>query len=875
MTGNEIRTSFLEYFEERTHRVVESSSLIPQDDPTLLFTNAGMNQFKDIFLGRKTPDFRRAASTQKCIRAGGKHNDLEDVGKDGTHHTFFEMLGNWSFGDYYKAEAIEWAWDYLTRVIGLPADDLRATVHTSDDEAEELWLKISGMPIEHVSRHGDKDNFWEMADVGPCGPCSEIHLDLGTDRGCRRDDCGPNCTHCDDVHDARFIELWNLVFMQYYRDEKGELSPLPETHVDTGMGFERLVSVVQGTASNYDTDVFSPIMRVLESLSGETFVPGLDPEGAPFRIIADHIRSLTFAIADGGFPSNAGRGYVLRRILRRASRAGRQLGLMDPFLHELSATVIDSMGDSFPELLVRREHVAEVIRREEEQFGRTLHRGIDQFEDIAATLEGKGEKQISGADMFRLYDTFGVLVDLTALMAEEKGLAADMDGYEVAMEEQRQRSRAAGKFTQSGVEFAPDLKTEFVGYDTLSTEGQVIGVAEWTDQPNGAAIVLDQTPFYAESGGQVGDIGTLAGEGFEFEVIDTQKYGDAVVHYGTVTSGEATDGMPVHANVTDERRERTIRNHSATHLLQAALQEVLGDQVHQAGSSVDADRLRFDFTFGRGVESEELEQVERIANANIRENMSVTTTFQSIDEARAAGAMALFGEKYGDIVRVVDMGSASKELCGGTHVRATGQIGYVRITSEGGIAAGTRRIEAVTGIAAEELARTESQRLERLGSTLRSVPEEVESRVAALGDRVKELERDLERTRKMMSTTDVDAWLRDAGEIAGSKVLVQQVDVADSKDFRALGDQLREKLGSGVGVLASPSDGKLSVMVLVSDDLVSRGVKAGDIIRDVGALVDAKGGGRPHMAQAGGGDASKLPDLLAKAPGMIAESLQS
>jgi alanyl-tRNA synthetase len=875
MTGNEIRASFLEFFEERTHRVVESSSLIPQDDPTLLFTNAGMNQFKDIFLGRKTPDFRRAASTQKCIRAGGKHNDLEDVGKDGTHHTFFEMLGNWSFGDYYKSEAIEWAWDYLTRVIGLPADDLRATVHTSDDEAEDLWLKISGMPKEHVSRHGDKDNFWEMADVGPCGPCSEIHLDLGTDRGCRRDDCGPNCTHCDDVHDARFIELWNLVFMQYYRDEKGELSPLPETHVDTGMGFERLVSVVQGTASNYDTDVFSPIMRVLESLSGETFVPGLDPEGAPFRIIADHIRSLTFAIADGGFPSNAGRGYVLRRILRRASRAGRQLGLMDPFLHELSATVIDSMGDSFPELLIRREHVAEVIRREEEQFGRTLHRGIDQFEDIAATLEGKGEKQISGADMFRLYDTFGVPVDLTALMAEEKGLAADMDGYEVAMEEQRQRSRAAGKFTQSGVEFAPDLKTEFVGYDTLSTEGQVIGVAEWTDQPNGAAIVLDQTPFYAESGGQVGDTGTLAGEGFEFTVIDTQKYGDAVVHYGTVTSGEAADGMPVHANVTGERRERTIRNHSATHLLQAALQQVLGDQVHQAGSSVDADRLRFDFTFGRGVESAELEQVERIANANIRENMLVTTTFQSIDEARAAGAMALFGEKYGDIVRVVDMGSASKELCGGTHVRATGQIGYVRITSEGGIAAGTRRIEAVTGIAAEELARTERQRLDRLGSSLRSVPEEVESRVTALGDRVKELERELERTRKMMSTTDVDAWLRDAGEIAGAKVLVQQVDVADSKDFRALGDQLREKLGSGVGVLASPSDGKLSVMVLVSDDLVSRGVKAGDIIRNVGALVDAKGGGRPHMAQAGGGDASKLPDLLAKAPGMIAESLQS
>ena len=867
MTGNDIRSGFLKFFEDRAHRVVRSSPLIPQDDPTLLFTNAGMNQFKDIFLGRQTPDFRRAASTQKCIRAGGKHNDLEDVGKDGTHHTFFEMLGNWSFGDYYKAEAIEWAWDYLTNELGLTASDLRATVHTSDDEAEGLWLKITGMPAEHVSRHGDKDNFWEMADVGPCGPCSEVHLDLGPDRGCGRPDCGPNCTHCDEVHDARFIELWNLVFMQYYRDEQGELTPLPETHVDTGAGFERLVSVVQGTGSNYDTDVFAPIMRELETASGLEYVPGTGKEGVPFRIIADHIRALTFAVTDGGFPSNAGRGYVLRRILRRASRAGRQIGLTDPFLFELSGAVADAMGGAFPELGQRRGHVAEVIRREEEQFGRTLHRGIDQFEDIADALGKRGETVIPGAKVFQLYDTFGVPVDLTALMAEEKGMTLDEDGYESAMQEQRERSRAGAKFDQAGVELDGELSSEFVGYDTLTADATITGVA------GDEAIVLDQTPFYAESGGQVGDTGTITGDGFVFDVESVQKQGDAIVHFGKVAQGGTRVGVPVSANVGPDGRGRTIRNHSATHLLQTALRQVLGDQVSQAGSLVQPDRLRFDFTFNRQVTPDELEQVERIVNESVRSDLPVGASFQSLDEARESGAMALFGEKYGDTVRVVDMGDVSKELCGGTHVTATGQIGLFRIVSEGGIAAGTRRIEAVTGAGAEELARAERRRLERLGEMLKATPEEVEQRVEALAARVKDLERDVERARHNAATTDLDAWVRDAGEVGGVKLVVQDAQVADSKDFRALGDSVREKLGSGIAVLVSAQEGKANLMVLVSDDLVGRGIKAGDLIRGLGEVIGAKGGGRPHMAQAGGGDASKVPALLAKAPELVADAL--
>ena len=867
MTSNDLRSGFLKFFAERGHRVVASSPLIPHDDPTLLFANAGMNQFKDIFLGRRTPEFRRVASSQKCIRAGGKHNDLEDVGKDGTHHTFFEMLGNWSFGDYYKAEAIEWAWDYLTRALGLPRDQLRATVHHTDDEARELWVKITGIPSSHISCHGDKDNFWEMADVGPCGPCSEIHLDLGAKRGCGRSDCAPNCSHCEAEHDSRFMELWNLVFMQYFRDESGTLSPLPERHVDTGLGFERTVAAFQGKGSNYDTDVFMPIIHAIEEKAGRGFPGGVTPDGAPFRIIADHMRALTLAITDGGFPSNVGRGYVLRRILRRASRAGRQLGLTDPFLHELSGAVVEAMGGAYPELRQRREHVAGVIRREEEQFGRTLNRGIDQFEAIADELGGKGQDVIPGGKVFLLYDTYGVPVDLTALMAEERRLSLDMDGYEKAMEEQRERSRAQVKLDQGAIAVAGNLSSEFLGYDTLSAPAQIIGVSEKKD-----ALVLDQTPFYAESGGQVGDQGVISNEEFDFLVEGVQKRGEAIVQIGKVTKGAPRIGASVTAAVDAAGRAHTMRNHSATHLLQAALRTVLGDQVHQAGSLVAPDRLRFDFTFGRAVSRDELKEIESIVNARVRDDLPVNAAYKPLEEAKASGAMALFGEKYEDIVRVVTMGDFSMELCGGTHVRATGQIGLFRIVSEGGIAAGTRRIEAVTGAGAEALARAQRERLERIGSLLKTSPDEVETRVSSLLDRIKELERELQKTRAMIAGTDVDRWIAEAGRVGEAKLVIREVSAPDPKAFRSLGDAVREKLGSGVAVLVSPEDGTLTLMVLVTDDLTKR-VQAGNLIRELALVIGARGGGRAHMAQAGGGDPARLPDLLAKAPDIVAKAL--
>ena len=871
MTPNEIRSGFLKFFEERGHRTVASSPLIPHDDPTLLFANAGMNQFKEIFLGHTVPEFRRAASSQKCIRAGGKHNDLEDVGKDGTHHTFFEMLGNWSFGDYYKAEAIEWAWDYLTKVIGLPGEDLRATVHDTDDDAENLWLKITGMPKEHVTRHGDKDNFWEMAEVGPCGPCSEIHMDLGAHRGCGRPDCGPNCTHCEDVHDYRFVELWNLVFMQYFRDENRQLSPLPETHVDTGMGFERLCAVVAGKDSNYHTEVFLPIIRAVEELSGREYT--FKAEDSPFRIIADHIRALSLAITDGGFPSNAGRGYVLRRILRRASRAGRQLGMTGPFIYKLTGSVIESMGTAYPELSERLEHVENVIRREEEQFGQTLNRGIDQFEEMAAELSETKTSVFPGEKAFRLYDTYGVPVDLTALMAEEKGMDIDMDGFQKNMEEQRERSRAGAKFDHSSINLEEGLESEFVGYDTTETQATVIGAAE-------GVLVLDQTPFYAESGGQVGDAGTITGDGFTFIVKDTQKQGNAVLHMGEVTEGMPEKGMQVTATVDTERRGHITRNHSATHLLHKALRSVVGEHVHQAGSLVSPERLRFDFTHSQALTAEEIENIERIVNARVRDDLAVSTKFTDLEEAKASGAMALFGEKYAETVRVVSMGDFSKELCGGVHVNATGQIGLVRVTSESAVAAGTRRLEAVTGAGAEELARSEQKTLGELGSMLKAAPGEVIGRVTSLNQRIRDLEKELAKTRQEMANKSMDAMLSGSDEagpavtkIGDAKLIVQEISLDDKKAFRAMGDTVRDKLGSGVGVIINTAEDSLALLVVVTDDLVGNGVKAGNIIKEIGAIIGARGGGKPHMAQAGGGDAAKLGELKDVLPGIVENAL--
>ncbi|MDP6124361.1 MAG: alanine--tRNA ligase, partial [Candidatus Latescibacteria bacterium] len=791
MTATELRQSFLDFFSDHDHTIVPSSPVVPLDDPTLLFTNAGMNQFKDVFIATGTRPYSRAVDTQKCIRAGGKHNDLEEVGKDGTHHTFFEMLGNWSFGDYYKREAIAWGWEYLTDRLGLPKHLLRATVHHTDDEAEELWYEVTDIERDAVSRHGDKDNFWEMADVGPCGPCSEIHLDLGGLRGCGEPDCAPNCVKCEEVHDSRFIELWNLVFIQYNRDENGILNELPAKHVDTGLGFERICAVVQGKSSNYDTDIFAPIIAAISNEVGVEYDPG--ESGTPIRIIADHIRALTFAIADGGFPSNVGRGYVLRRILRRAARSGRQLGVSEPFLFRLTDAVSDTMDEAFPELNARRDHVASVIKAEEERFGETLDRGIALFESVAAKTSDSGKTVVPGADVFRLYDTYGFPVDLTAVMAEELGLTLDLEGFDESMSEQRARSEAAGKFASSGDLIGQGFASQFVGYETLTSDSQIIALGD-------GQIVLDQTPFYAESGGQLSDVGLVTGDGFTFHVEEVRRQGDAIIHLGRLEGGEPEIGTAVVASVDDDARRATERNHSATHLLQGALRKTLGDHVSQSGSMVAPDRLRFDFTQIGAVEPDQLDQVEALVNQAARSNSSVDIIEKSLEQAKNEGVVALFGEKYGDVVRTVRMGE-SYELCGGTHVRATGEIGLFRVVSESSVAAGIRRIEAVSGSAAEELARQDRQRLKTLSQTLKAAPDELPDRIDALLSRQKELEKRLSQAQQASSGDKVGEWLAAAETVSDVTLVAQAAENTDSEALRGLADQLRDRLSSGVAVL--------------------------------------------------------------------------
>ncbi|MDZ7290392.1 MAG: alanine--tRNA ligase [candidate division KSB1 bacterium] len=863
MKSSEVRQSFLDFFKSKGHTIVPSAPVVPLDDPTLLFTNAGMNQFKNIFLGLEKRDYVRVADTQKCIRASGKHNDLEDVGFDTYHHTFFEMLGNWSFGDYYKAEAIEWAWELLTKVWGLPKDRLYATVYRNDDEAANLWKKIAGLPDERVQRFDEKDNFWEMGETGPCGPCSEIHIDLTPDK---------SGLELVNAGDPRVMEIWNLVFIQYNREPDRSLKELPAKHVDTGMGFERVLAVLNGKRSNYDTDLFMPIISRLSELSGK----GYDFEnGVAHRVIADHLRCLSFAIADGALPSNEGRGYVLRRILRRAARFGRKLGLQEPFFYKLVPVLVDLMGEAFPELKEKQPYVALVIKAEEESFNNTLDRGLEIFEKIVTNVRSEKASIIPGEDAFRLYDTYGFPIDLTQLMARERGLAVDEDGFHKSMAEQRERSQAASKWEYE-IEFKPEEwrqltagnESRFVGYTDYEIESEIRRLHFEGDR---VLLTLSDTPFYAESGGQVGDTGRIEGDGFVVEVVDTQKAGSHIVHIGRLVSGKIETPKIV-AKIDLERRLATARHHTTTHLLHKALRDTVGTHVTQAGSLVAPDRLRFDVTHFQRIEPAQLEDIEGAVNEHIRRDLEIETFQMPYNEARKLGAMAIFEEKYGDIVRVVKIGDYSLELCGGTHLRHTGEAGLFALISESSAAAGIRRIEALAGRMSEDLLRTERRIAEELRALLNCGRDELPAKVRELIDTRKQLERELRELRLKLSRQEIAELAAHATSLNGMRVVSAKIEAANVDDLRAMSDTLRNRLGTGVGVLAAIMDDKINFVCVVTDDLIKqKNLKAGDIVKKVAALVGGSGGGRPHQALAGGKDIHRLDEALRKVTDIVRE----
>jgi len=850
----ELRASFLEYFAARGHQVVPSSPLVPADDPTLLFTNAGMVQFKDVFLGRERRPYRTAASSQRCVRAGGKHNDLENVGYTARHHTFFEMLGNFSFGDYFKTEAIGYAWDYLTGVLALPEERLWITVYKDDPEAEHIWLEDVGVSPERFSRCGEKDNFWSMGETGPCGPCSEIFYDHGPSVP-----GGPPGS--PDEEGDRYVEIWNLVFMQYDRDAQGRLASLPRPSVDTGMGLERLAAVMQGTHDNYEIDLFRNLIDAAAALTGSG-----DRHNKSLRVIADHIRSSAFLIADGITPGNEGRGYVLRRIIRRAARHGYQLGCEEPFFFRLVPTLAEEMGDAYPELLSAQDLVERVLRVEEERFAETLQQGMRILEQAMEDVRGDA---IPGETLFKLYDTYGFPTDLTADVARERGLSLDMAGFGREMARQKERARAASRFGATGAA-ALELEgeTDFTGYEQLTDQATVVALYRDGESLDGLSegedglVVLGVTPFYAESGGQVGDTGELVGSGVRVRVLDTRKQGPEVIgHVARVLEGELQVGDRVDARVDAPRRRAIALNHSATHLLHAALRQVLGDHVQQKGSFVGPDRLRFDFSHFEPVSREQVLQIERLVNHQIRENDLVETRIMSLDDAKASGAMALFGEKYADQVRVLRMGHFSTELCGGTHVRALGDIGLFKIVAEGGIASGVRRIEAISGEAALDWVEADEDRLLRLAGLVKGSRDDLDDKLVQLIERSKRLEKELAETKAKMASSAGQDLVAQAEEIGGVKVLAAKLDGADPKGLRDTLDQLKGRLGSAVVVLAAESGGKVSLVAGVTKDLTGR-VQAGDLIKAVAAKVGGRGGGRPDMAQAGGNNPSGLPDAL-------------
>ncbi|ADE14291.1 alanyl-tRNA synthetase [Nitrosococcus halophilus Nc 4] len=865
----ELRKIFLDYFRHQGHEIVPSSPLVPANDPTLLFTNAGMVQFKDVFLGRETRAYRRAASAQRCVRAGGKHNDLENVGYTARHHTFFEMLGNFSFGDYFKREAIGYGWALLTEVLKLPPERLWITVFEDDDEAANIWLKEIGVSPERFARCGAEDNFWSMGDTGPCGPSSEIFYDHGSGIA-----GGPPGS--PEQEGDRYTEIWNLVFMQYDRNKEGHLSPLPKPSVDTGMGLERLAAVMQGVHDNYDIDLFRNLITAITALSGIQ-----NQEPTSLRVIADHIRSCAFLIVDGVQPSNEGRGYVLRRIIRRAIRHGHKLGLRDPFFYQLVQPLAVEMGEAYPELPQAQSRVERMLKLEEERFNETLDQGLKILEQDIENLSGQ---VIPGETVFRLYDTFGFPVDLTADIARERGLTLDMRGFEHAMAKQRERARAASRFKiEYGPDLQLDLETEFIGYEHLRGEGQVTAlfrVAETTEAVEQLSagekgiVVLDRTPFYAEAGGQVGDQGTLRAPGGLFNVTDTQKQGAAYAHLGEVRLGELRVGDLIQAEVERAHRAPTRLNHSATHLLHASLRQVLGEHVAQKGSLVTADRLRFDFSHFEALEPEQLRQIERLVNAQIRADLPVETQIMPLQEALDAGVVALFGEKYGEQVRVLRMGNFSVELCGGTHVDRTGNIGLFKIINETGIAAGIRRIEAVTGEAALRWVEENEARLEAVAGLLKASRESVIDKLELLQQQARQQEKEIQSLKARLASAGGSDLSAQAQEIQGVKVLAARIDGVDIKTLRNTADQLKSKLATAAIVLGTVVEGKVVLIAGVTKNAINQ-IKAGDLVNFVAEQVGGRGGGRPDMAQAGGKDPDKLDAALKSVPEWVESHLKS
>ncbi|MBK2889165.1 alanine--tRNA ligase [Klebsiella pneumoniae] len=869
----EIRQAFLDFFHSKGHQVVASSSLVPHNDPTLLFTNAGMNQFKDVFLGLDKRNYSRATTAQRCVRAGGKHNDLENVGYTARHHTFFEMLGNFSFGDYFKQDAIKYAWELLTgeNWFALPKEKLWVTVYETDDEAFDIWANEVGVPCERIIRIGDNkgapfasDNFWQMGDTGPCGPCTEIFFDHG-------DHIWGGPPGSPEEDGDRYIEIWNIVFMQFNRQADGTMEPLPKPSVDTGMGLERIAAVLQHVNSNYDIDLFRDLIASVAKVTGAT-----DLTNKSLRVIADHIRSCAFLVADGVIPSNENRGYVLRRIIRRAIRHGNMLGAKDTFFWKLVAPLIDVMGSAGDELKQQQAQVEQVLKTEEEQFARTLERGLALLDEELSKLKGD---TLDGETAFRLYDTYGFPVDLTADVCRERNIKVDEAGFEAAMEEQRRRARESSGFgADYNAMIRVDGASEFKGYDHLELNGKVTALfidgkaVDSVSAGQEAVVILDQTPFYAESGGQVGDKGELKGAGFSFAVSDTQKYGQAIGHIGKVASGTLKVGDAVQADVDEARRQRIRLNHSATHLMHAALRQVLGTHVAQKGSLVNDKALRFDFSHFEAMKPEEIRAVEDLVNAQIRRNLAIETNIMDIDAARASGAMALFGEKYDDRVRVLRMGDFSTELCGGTHAARTGDIGLFRITSESGTAAGVRRIEAVTGEGAMAILHAQSDQLNDIAQLLKGDSHNLGEKVRAALERTRQLEKELQQLKEQAAAQESANLSSKAEEINGVKLLVSELTGVEPKMLRTMVDDLKNQLGSTIVVLATVADGKVSLIAGVSKDVTDR-VKAGELVGMVAQQVGGKGGGRPDMAQAGGTDASALPAALASVKGWVSAKL--
>ncbi len=869
-TSADIRSEFLHFFARKGHKIIPSSPLIPGNDPTLLFTNAGMVQFKETFLGKEKRDYQRATTSQRCVRAGGKHNDLENVGYTARHHTFFEMLGNFSFGDYFKQDAIRYAWEFLTQVLKLPEDKLWVTVYQDDDEAAAIWLQEMGVDSSRFSRIGDKpggkryesDNFWSMGDTGPCGPCSEIFYDHGADIW-----GGPPGTPEEDGD--RYIEIWNLVFMQYNRDANGQMSPLPKPSVDTGMGLERLAAVLQHVHSNYEIDLFQALIQAAAAATHTG-----DLQSKSLRVIADHIRSCAFLIVDGVVPGNEGRGYVLRRIIRRAIRHGYQLGQQQPFFHTLVAALDEQMGEAYPELRAGKEQIERILSTEEERFAETIDQGLRILEEAIADLS---DDVIPGEVLFKLYDTYGFPLDLTADIARERNLQVDTAGFNAAMDAQRERARAASQFgVEQSANVQLDGETDFTGYERLADQSTILALfkdgtaVDMLSHGESGMVVLDRTPFYAESGGQAGDSGALVTPDLQFAVQDTQKQGGKVFgHIGEVTKGELRIGDAVQAQVHQAQRRQTALNHSSTHLLHAALRRTLGDHVQQKGSLVEAGRLRFDFAHFEPVTREQLIAIEQLVNAWIRQNHLVETRIMALDDARQTGAMALFGEKYDDQVRVLRMGDFSTELCGGTHVKSLGDIGLFKITLETGIAAGVRRIEAVTGEQALDWVEQDEEKLSRIGSLLNASRHETLDKITKLMEQNKQLEKGLQRLKSRMASAAGADLVAQAVEVNGVKVLAAQLDEVEPKALRETLDQLKSQLGSSVILLAASQKGKVNLIAGVSKDLTGR-YKAGELVKQAAEKVGGKGGGRPDMAQAGGNDPAGIGAALALAQSWVA-----